>query len=275
MNSKKNKLLIIGADSSLGKGLKERFLKEKIPFDCTSRRKKRKNLYFDLRVKKSFKNIAGEYNAAVIFTGISKAIDCHSKKANKINVELTKCLINTLHRHKIFFLFISTNQVFSRKKLTRKGERTNPTSEYGLQKVKIEQYIKKTNKNGAVLRLGKVMGCKNNFLGPFLRKLRNGLNVEASKNFYVAPVSLEISLDAISTIMKERIRGVYQISADSSISFFDLLRKASKVLKINKGKIIATQQPQKTSTPLVSDIKRLKLSKSGISINSCLKKLNQ
>jgi dTDP-4-dehydrorhamnose reductase len=273
MNNKKNKFLIIGADSSLGKGLKERFLKEKIPFDCTSRRKKRKNLYFDLSVKKSFKNIAGEYSAAVIFTGVSKAIDCHSKKAKRINVEFTKCLINTLHRHKTFFLFISTNQVFSRKKLTRKGDRTNPTTEYGLQKVQIEQFIKKTNKNGAVLRLGKVIGCKKNFLRPFLRKLRNGLNVEASKNFYVAPVSLEFSLDAISTIMKKRIRGLYQLSADSSISFYDLLGKASKILKINKGKIIATEKPKKTSTPLVSDIKPLQLSKSGISINSALRNL--
>ena len=100
-----------------------------------------------------------------MLSAISDPDQCYKNKiySNLINVIKTKEAIDYITKKNIYFIFFSTEFIFS-------GKRGNysemaspkPNQLYGKQKYLIEIYIKKKTKNFAILRIAKTYGDKLN-----------------------------------------------------------------------------------------------------------------
>ena len=158
----KNKILIIGASSYIGKRLVRSFDKERII--ATYNHNAIKNgIYFNVE-KMDLSDIPiniHEISHAIILFGDTNPETCYRNRqySNTINVIKTKRIIDFLSIYDIKIIFTSTEFVFD----GIKGDYTetdvpNPILIYGKQKLEIEEYIQKILKDFTILRLSKVYG---------------------------------------------------------------------------------------------------------------------
>ena len=85
-------------------------------------------------------------SSAIIFTAISNPIDCKKNKklSNDINITFTKYLIDYFIKKKIYFIFFSSEYVYTKKnKICKENSKISTPMLYGKQKFIIESYIKK------------------------------------------------------------------------------------------------------------------------------------
>ena len=117
MKNSKNKYLILGGDSNLGKTIKNYFKKNNINFISTTRNKKKiskYNIFFDFEQSKNF--IIPEKISTVYFcASITSIENCEKekKKTKDINVNKTCDLIKIFLKKNIYVVYFSTNLIFS------------------------------------------------------------------------------------------------------------------------------------------------------------------
>ena len=93
-----------------------------------------------------------------MLSAITEPDECAKNKAhsNNLNVIMTKKLINKIINRNIYFIFISSELIFSGKKGNYKEEdKAKPVNLYGKQKLLVEEYLKKNYHNFAILRIAK------------------------------------------------------------------------------------------------------------------------
>lgn len=223
-------VLIIGGDSLLGSATYDTLCSEGVPAVATTRRREQGEtgrLWFDLADPVLFFEPPGNTEAAVIFAALSRLSDCADdpQGSSRINVEQTLALIEHLLERGIYTLFLSTNHVFDG---TTPHTPTNapfcPISEYGRQKARVEEALALSMRRGApvgILRLSKAFGSD---AGPFCewrKALRRGESVRAFNDMVFAPVPLACIVCAITHLVRDRARGIFQLSGVRDISYAD------------------------------------------------------
>ena len=156
--------LMIGSSGKIGFYYSQRTkLKNNI---FVSRKKNIKNKFIKFNFeKKNFVNFLKKKNISkvVIFTAISDPLKCETNKeeSHKVNIIFIKKLIDILIKENIYFIFFSSEYIFSGRDKVLYKEHTKPNTRmlYGKQKIEIENYIKKKRYNNfSILRLTKTYG---------------------------------------------------------------------------------------------------------------------
>ena len=140
--------LIIGSSGKIGFYYSQRTkLKNNI---FVSRKKDKKNKFLKFNFGKIiFKNFLKKkkISRVVIFTAISDPLKCemNKKESHNVNIIFIKKLIDILIKENIYFIFFSSEYIFSGRDKVLYKEHTKPNSRmlYGKQKIEIENYIKK------------------------------------------------------------------------------------------------------------------------------------
>ena len=113
------------------------------------------------KISSVFKNYS--FKGAVLFSAISDPQKCKTNNtlSYNVNVRYTKKLIDFFIQNNIYFIFLSSEYVYSgmKGKLYNETEPCNPRMIYARQKIEVEKYIKnKRYNNYSILRLSKTYG---------------------------------------------------------------------------------------------------------------------
>ncbi len=241
------KTAIIGASSYIGKNLID-FYRLRYP-DCVGtyfkNKKNLKNIFFDL--KNSNINNLKLYergHKSVIISAAIPDIDFCEKNPNlsyKINVEGTLKAINELVKTPIKIIFLSSDYVFDGKKGSySENDMTNPSTNYGKQKKKVEDEIINLSDKVIILRLSKVYGLKKGD-GTLLDEAANLLSkkkyISAALDQFFCPIFIDDLVKIIDVVQNNEIFGKLNVCSDEIWSRYNLILKLAEEMKINKDYI--------------------------------------
>jgi dTDP-4-dehydrorhamnose reductase len=145
-----------------------------------------------------------------------------------INVVQTLTLVEMLLARDIAVLFLSTNQVFDgRTPHVPADAPHSPVSEYGRQKARAEAALRDHMTKGApvaVLRLAKVVSDGMPLIQGWVRELSAGKPIRVFNDMALAPTPTDLVCDAIAALLKDRARGIFQLTGPRDVSYADIGR---------------------------------------------------
>jgi dTDP-4-dehydrorhamnose reductase len=223
-------VLIVGADGLIGRGLKARLEAVGVPTLGTTRRRE---MVGDSRV---FLDLADDVDGwesprhvavAVLCAAVVKLGDCERDPAGtrRVNVEATVSLAQSLAASGVFVVYLSTNQVFDGiRPRPRGGEPVSPVTQYGRQKVEVEERVLSLANPGAVVRLTKVLQPGFPLFRQWAKDLAAGAPVEPFSDMVMAPVPLAFVAEVLAKVAALRAAGIVQVSADRDVTYADAAR---------------------------------------------------
>lgn len=243
----KEKVLIIGGDSQIGKEL-DTYIKKKINTFKTTRNIKTINertYYFDLE-KQSYEFLRNQFTTAIICAGATKVslIERKPKKFWKLNVFNIIKLIKELSKNKIFIIFLSSVDVFDGKKQFYKySDKTCPDTFYGQYKCEVEKYLNKNlKKKYCIFRLTRVISKNTSLIKEWNKKLYKNKNIWAYKDKFIAPIKIHQVVKSIEILIKKKQNGIFQLGGLKEISNFEFAKlfykKSPNLIKLIKSKSI-------------------------------------
>lgn len=266
----KQKILIIGASGLIGGYLSRLFWGdnfEAVPADFegdgTAIRK------LDIRDETAVKNIFDTIRPSVVIVpaAISNVELCETNPENTrpTNVRGMKNIINHLPPGALLVYF-SSDYIFDgvNGPYAEDGA-LNPLSEYGRQKLEVEEKIKKNVKNYLILRTAVVFGWEpkgKNFVMQVLRRAKAGEIIsvpfdQISNATYAGDIAA-----ATRELIRQEKRGVFHIAGSGVLSRLDFAKIIAEVFGLDQNyiKSISTAElKQKAPRPLNAGLKIEKL----------------
>jgi dTDP-4-dehydrorhamnose reductase len=253
------KIIMFGASGFLGTHLYNYLKKKNNVLRCG--RSKNNDIILKKIVQKKLTKILQKNITDVIINLISLTdvdlCERKPKKADEVNHKIVKNIVNSIIKsklsNKVFFLHISTDQVYSGKG-PHKEKFTNPINVYAKTKLRGEKYVKKIN--GCVLRtnfVGKSFDYKKKNLADWIFNSLNGRkNIQVFKNVKFSPLSIKTLCKYINLVINKKISGTYNIGSKNGLSKAQFAVKFAKKLKLNtnflevvnyKKKILIAKRP--------------------------------
>jgi dTDP-4-dehydrorhamnose reductase len=250
-------ILIIGSDSVIGAAVFG-FLQSK-GFEVwgTSRRHERikeRYLYCDLNHpvfpwETRFDNV-------VFCAGISSQLECEKNPVAtaEINVRGTLKLAKLFAERGSHIIFLSSDKVFNgTEPVVRADAPYSPICEYGRQKVEAEKGFRALD--ACILRLSKVLGPIFSLFSSWTESWGKGLPIEAFTDLYFSPIPLEVVIFLLSRLIEDRARGIYQLSAEADISYYEAAKIGVNVLGVSERQIRAVPIPNSLKTFLRPNVR--------------------
>jgi len=231
-------VLVTGADSQLGKTLKELSHLSIFDFDFTDKEIldiSHKNAIFDAFEAENYDFC---FNFAA-YTDVNKA-ETEQKMCYNINVQAIENLAKACKKHHTTLVHISTDFVFDGKKEIPyiETDETNPLNYYGQSKLLGEQAIQKQLREHFIIRTSWLYSrYNNNFVKTISRLAQTDkpLNIVADQmGTPTYAVDLIDFILRIVTSENNKTYGLYHYSNNGSASWFDFGEEIIKKLKINK-----------------------------------------
>ncbi len=238
--SESPELLIVGIDSLIGKALFT-VSKRGVPKVLgTTRRLATISagmpvVYLDLGKLEDWQ-CPPTIKVAVFCAGITKIYECKNdpEQSYRINVTGISQLANKLLQQGVLVVYLSTNQVFDGlSPYPLPDDPVSPVSEYGKQKVEIEQQLRDWGKNFAIVRLTKVLGGDFPLFTNWVNTLKKGDIIRPFSNMMMAPVPLSSVISVLRLIIDRRSEGIFHISGDHDISYDEVARIGARTLGLN------------------------------------------
>ena len=175
---------------------------------------------------------------AVILLGDVEPNSCfrNVKRSYALNVESIKRIIDVLNERDIRCVFTSSHLVFDGKKGDYVEEDTpNPILLYGLQKVEIEEYIKKNCFEYTIFRVDKVYGSTpkdKTFFTNWVDALMGGqMIIKCAADQRFSPIWVQDVVTSIHSVIEKDLHGLYHLSGPNSLLRTELLEMLIAALK--------------------------------------------
>ena len=273
-------VMMLGASGFLGSRLYQSLKKKKKITTCG--RSKKNDIILKKINKNNFSKILLKNKPDVIINLIATTdVDiCERKKneANEVNNIMVKNLIEGIKKaaliNKIFFLHISTDQVYSGNG-PHKENKINPKNVYAKTKLKGEKYIKKIN--GCVIRtnfIGKSLTKKKSLSDWIFLSLKKNKKINVFKNVKFSPLNIKTLCGYINLIINKKITGVYNLGSKNGFSKAQFAFKFAKKLNLNTKLLKFVDYKKKTLLAKRSLDMRMNVKSFENKINVVLKDLN-
>ena len=222
MLNQKNKFLIIGGNSLIGKYIFN-YLSSKNEEVYSTTRNNEINInefYLNLEDIKDF-----NFSDSIVFfcASVSSIKTCEDniQFTNLVNVENTNKLINRLNKNNCKIIYFSSHAVFDGKKeYFSENDVTSPICNYGVQKVLVENELKK-DPNNMIVRLTKVISKESKFISNWLTNIENNQSIFAFKDLYLSPISLSY---IVKNIFKFQDK-IIHLSGNKQFSYYEFCIK--------------------------------------------------
>ena len=234
------KILLFGGSGFLGGHLKNFFFEKKIKCLSCGRNSTNDILLREYSEKEIFKIIINLKPDVVInLVSITDVDECEKnyKKAKKVNTYITRNISNVLIkcREKIFFLHISTDQVYGTK--NSKENKTYLVNNYAKTKIKAEKFAIKAK--GCVVRTN-FFGFsreKKTFLDWIYMSLKKKKKINLFSNIYFSPIYVKTLCYYLFTIIRKKKIGIYNVGSKGCISKAEFGLYFASKMKLNKNLI--------------------------------------
>lgn len=240
-NSEKDKgqVLIVGADSSIGRRLADNLRNVGISVVKTSRKNDASSastLFLDL--SKDISDWQPPENISVAFwcAAVTSLEDCrvHTQLSRTINVDNTCCLARAFAANGIFNVYISSNLVFDGSVCFQQQDATPcPTTEYGRQKAEVERCFLNMGKLASVVRLTKVLTPGAPLLHNWIRSLQNNIPIHPFSDLLFSPIRLDFVITVLARIAELKVDGIVQVSGNADISYEQAARYIAERLGVD------------------------------------------
>jgi len=195
-----------------------------------------------------------QYDAVVFCAGVTNLSECENnpQRSYRINVENAIILLTELLKKVGHRLILSSSQVFDGLKPCRAvGEVTCPITEYGRQKVALEDAVL-AYPNTGVLRLTKVVHQDWNLLVNWREKLLRGEPIEAFSNVTFAPLDVAQVIRKIDELVAERSASIHHLSGSKDISYVTFAKQLALDLGASPGLVREVRVEPKERTVYAS-----------------------
>lgn len=245
-------ILLIGENGQLSSSFRKYFSEQRLEFTSTSRNE------LDLSDEASVKNFFEKYKFsennnepkliinASAYTNVEKA-EIEPELAMKINGESNKIISNFARDNGFLYVYYSTDYVFDGTKKTPYTEEDtpNPINQYGLSKLKGEDYVRSIADNFLIIRTSWVFSETGE---NFVKKIRNLISTKEEIKVISDQVGCPTSSDflaymsfaLLNKLHKEgninNIREIINISQPSPVSWYEF---ACSIRKYMKGQNLA------------------------------------
>lgn len=215
------KILIFGGSGFLGGYLKNFFIIKKIRAITCGRDLSNNFLlktYNEYEIMKAIKFF--DPNVVINLVGLTNVDECEKnlKKAKIVNTDVAKNISSAITRYKkkIFFLHLSTDQVYNFK--NSREDKTNPINNYAKTKIKAEKYVIKAR--GCVVRTNFFGFSKNkkSFLDWIYTSLKKKEEINLFSNIFFSPLYIKNLCKYILLIIKKKKKGLYNVGSRKCVS---------------------------------------------------------
>ncbi|ACS78620.1 sugar nucleotide-binding protein [Maridesulfovibrio salexigens] len=217
------KILVIG-DGALGTAIAQQAGKCGHEIFQTSR-KNQQLIPFDLKNEHKFTNLP-EADWAVISAGISGYKECaENPESRLVNVNRTIKLCRFLLNRGTKILFPSSTAVFDGQAAFPEPDApTCPNTEYGRQKMEVEEFLHQYPDQTAIVRLTKLIERNTPLIAGWLEKLAIEQEITPFKDLSIAPILFEDAAFACCKIMGKGGNGIFHCSGPQEISYLEFGR---------------------------------------------------
>lgn len=229
-----NKVLVLGANGSLGKAICKELANNKIIYFGQTRSKKNK-FFSDFIDNKNFTKLINRVKPNIVINTISNinVDECENNKFKCFNDNiLTAYIVSSVCSvKKIKQIYISTDQVYSNAGAS-KEKNANPVNNYGRSKLIAERFVLKTK--GSVLRVNFIH--KDKKLRTFHDKIINKKinKIFLFKNIFFNPLHISTLTNIIVQNLNSFNCETYNIGSKNKISKKDFIVKICNNLKLKR-----------------------------------------
>jgi dTDP-4-dehydrorhamnose reductase len=234
-------VLIVGADGLIGRALKARLESEGVPTVGTTRRRDVVDdscLFLDLAGDVGSWECPRPVGVAVLCAAVVKLADCERDPigSRRVNVEASATLARLLAASGVFVVYLSTNQVFDgTRPLPKPTDPVSPLTQYGRQKVEVEQQVLSLANPGAVVRLTKVLQPGFPLFRRWVEALSAGAQIQPFSDMVMAPVPLAFVAEVLARVVASRFSGILQVSAERDLTYAEAAQHIARRLGVDPG----------------------------------------
>ena len=116
-----------------------------------------------------------------------------------------------------------------------------PVTEYGRQKVQIEQQVLALGERTCIIRLTKVISCHLPLIRSWINCLKNESEIFPFTDLYLSPISLDFSTNAMTN---HDLKKIIHISGDTQLTYYDLAIRLAEALNLPLGLVRAKKSAE-------------------------------
>lgn len=193
----------------------------------------------DFTKQEEVQNCFEKYHPEVVVHAgaMSKPDECEDNQelAFVTNVKSTEFLLKAAARQQSFFLFLSTDFIFSGDKgMYLEDDEPGPVNYYGQTKLDAEALVKEYQSPWSVVRTvlvyGKPVTGRENILSIVKKKLEKGEEYRVVNDQVRTPTYVEDLTSAILTIAEKKASGIFHISGADILTPFEMATRAAAYL---------------------------------------------
>lgn len=235
-------MLVVGGDGKIGRSIRKNLAALGFQALATTRRRQaaggEATVFLDLADPATWPSGEG---AAVAFLCAGEpsieACERDPELSRKINVDLTGALAARLAEGGAQVVLISSNRVFDGSVSHISADTAPcPQTEYGRQKADAEKAVLELA-GGAVLRVSKILFPDDALIRGWRSELAAGRPIRALRNMVMSPIADDDASAALIEIGLSRLPGIFQLSADRDVSYFDTALDIAASLAADSGLI--------------------------------------
>lgn len=243
------KIFITGGSGLLGSKIAEIALEKYEVYAgyCHNKPELGEPVKFDLAKDTSLKVIRKIKPEVIIHTAaLTNVDDCEANRelAYELNVEGTKRLVVLAKDSGAFFLYVSTDYVFSGDKgLYKEEDKPNPINYYGQTKLLGEKYCE------CIARPCVIYGAKPasgtvNFALWIINKLRNGEEVKIVTDQFITPTLNTSLAKMLLEISERRLKGIFHTAGATRVSRHEFALQIANKFGLDKNLIIPSRMDE-------------------------------
>jgi len=241
MGNKSENYLVLGGDGLLGRYIVEYLTASGKTVLSTTRCTSDvgdNRCYLDLSAAPASYPDFDSIQHVFLCAGVTSMIECEKKSAStrKINVDGVLAVSEKLVSQGARLYFLSSNTVFNGMSVIDESSTPSPTTEYGRQKAEAETALLKMS-NVSVIRLSKVLSATSGMASDFIRKLKNGDEVDAFNDVRLSPISLKYVCESLLRIAEIGATGIFHLSGDTELTYTELAGQLASRLNIPQCRI--------------------------------------
>jgi dTDP-4-dehydrorhamnose reductase len=234
-DSSKQIYLIVGGESIIGQCLCDHLkqMGRKVIYTTRRRRSQKENsIYLDLEDNIDHW-VPPRGIKTAFFCAAATSMEFCEKNINatrKINVVNTIKIIETLSQKKIPVVFLSSNQVFDGVS-PYPGETsfTMPETEYGCQKLEVEERLKNIELNHSIVRATKIIYPNYPLFNNWISSLNQGIPIYPFNDLFFSPVLIDFFVTVLVKVAGVKEGGTWHVSGNKDLSYYEAAVLIAKI----------------------------------------------